>query len=132
MIFAVDFDGTLAITKWPTIISPIMPMITFSILARQGGNKVILNTCRTGKPLEDAVEFCKTFGLEFDAINENLPELIAQYNSDSRKISADYYIDDKNVHPSDMMNDLFICKDWWDKLKEASERKMETNETIQI
>lgn len=29
--------------------------------------------------------------------NENLPERIAQYGGDCRKISADYYFDDKNM-----------------------------------
>ncbi len=29
--------------------------------------------------------------------NENLPERIAQYDGDCRKISADYYFDDKNM-----------------------------------
>ena len=33
----------------------------------------------------------------FDAVNENLPERIALYNNDCRKIGADYYIDDKNL-----------------------------------
>lgn len=132
MIFAIDFDGTLAITDWPTIISPVMPMISFSILARQSGNKVILNTCRTGKQLDEAVAYCKTFGLEFDAVNENIPELIAKYDNDSRKISADYYIDDKNIHPSTMLDDLFVCLEWSKKMKIASERKMEKNETNQI
>ncbi len=35
--------------------------------------------------------------LEFDTVNENLPEHIALYNNDCRKIYADRYIDDKNI-----------------------------------
>lgn len=40
---------------------------------------------------------CKSWGLEFDAVNENLPQLIELYGIDSRKICADEYWDDKSV-----------------------------------
>ena len=33
----------------------------------------------------------------FDAVNSNLPEKIAEYGTDSPKISCDYYIDDRAV-----------------------------------
>ena len=35
-------------------------------------------------------------GLDFDAVNENLPERIAEFGG-HKKISADFYIDDKNM-----------------------------------
>jgi len=121
MIFAIDFDNTIAYTEFPVIIAPINSMITFIQQARIGGHKVILNTCRTGKNLDNAVAYCKTFGLEFDAVNENVPELIAMYENDSRKISADYYIDDKNLHPGDVIKTAEICEKWWARLKETKE-----------
>jgi len=121
MIYVIDFDGTLAITEWPTIKSPIMSMMTFVKLARASGHKVVLNTCRTGKHLDDAVAYCKSFGVEFDAVNENVPELIAMYENDSRKISADYYIDDKNLHPGDVIKTAEICEKGWARLKETKE-----------
>ena len=37
--------------------------------------------------------------LEFDAVTDNLPEIIEQYGNNSRKITCDYYIDDKAVLP---------------------------------
>ncbi|WP_278910354.1 hypothetical protein [Enterocloster bolteae] len=70
-------------------------MIEWLIMFREMGGKVILWTNRTGKALETAVEFCKSNGLEFDTINENLPEILEQFGEDSRKITADLYIDDK-------------------------------------
>lgn len=121
MIYAIDFDGTLAITDYPTIIKPIASMMTFAKLAREQGNKVVLNTCRTGKYLDDAVAYCKRNGLEFDAVNENIPELIEVYKNDSRKISADYYIDDKNLHPGDMLKSLEIFEKWNRKIKKETE-----------
>ena len=44
-----------------------------------------------------AVEWCGNLGLEFDAINDNLPEIIERYGCNSRKISCDFYIDDKAI-----------------------------------
>ena len=51
--------------------------------------------CQVGKALEDAIKWCRENDLEFDAVNDNLPEVIEFYGSNSRKISCDYYIDDK-------------------------------------
>ena len=61
------------------------------------GDKLILWTCREGVSLQNAIDFCRHNDLEFDAINDNLPETIEKYGSNSRKISCDYYIDDRAV-----------------------------------
>lgn len=98
-IIAVDFDGTLCANKWPLIGDPnqdlIDILIDILIDLRKNGVKVILWTCRTGDELSQAVEWCKSFGLEFDAINENLPEIVESFGQESRKIYADLYIDDR-------------------------------------
>jgi uncharacterized HAD superfamily protein len=96
-VFAVDFDGTLCEENYPNIGTPFLDRIRYLIRLKKEGNKLILWTCRCGKYLEEAVEWCKKHGLEFDAINENLPERIEQYGGDCRKLSADYYIDDKSI-----------------------------------
>lgn len=57
-IIAVDFDGTLAETKFPEIIKPIPKMIRHCRRLQRGGAILILNTCRKGKDLQDAVEWC--------------------------------------------------------------------------
>jgi len=93
-VIACDFDGTLVSNAWPEIGAPNHEMIRAMIQEREIGNKVILWTCREGKMLRDAVEFCADHGLYFDAVNKNLPERIAQYGTDPRKIGADEYIDD--------------------------------------
>lgn len=54
-------------------------------------------TCRVGERLQEAVEWCRGYGLEFDAVNENLPEIIECFGTDTRKVCADIYIDDKMV-----------------------------------
>ena len=90
---AVDFDGTLCKEEWPGIGAPNEKLIDFLIRWRQDGNKVILWTCRENTMLVQAVDWCAEHGLHFDAVNCNLPERVIAYNNDSRKIGADYYID---------------------------------------
>lgn len=101
-IFAVDFDKTLILgNTWPNVDGKAnKPMIEYlNMERRKRGTKIILWTCRDGQDLKDAVDFCKENGLEFDAVNENLPEMIKTYGNDSRKISADKYIDDAAIDP---------------------------------
>ena len=95
MIYAVDFDGTLAVTRFPEIIGPNKKIIEFVKIAKAQGNKIILWTSRTGEDLEAAVTWCKEQGIVFDAVNEPLPEQIKRWGNDTRKIYADAYIDDK-------------------------------------
>lgn len=97
-IYAVDFDGTLCEGNFPKIGEPIQANIDYVKGLKDEGHKIILWTCRVGNLLDEAVEWCKEQGLEFDAVNENLEEIIKQYGGDSRKVTADYYIDDKNLY----------------------------------
>ena len=101
-IYAVDFDKTLSFANWPEVGEPNEDLIKYLIRMRMEGNKVILYTSRNGEPLKDAVRFCRAYGLEFDAVNENLPEMIEAYHDDSRKISADFYIDDRGIKPNEI------------------------------
>ena len=57
--------------------------------------------------MEEAVEFCKDNGLEFDAINENIDEVQELTGEDTRKVYADVYLDDKSV-PA-IMSPLYWC-----------------------
>lgn len=100
MIYAVDFDGTLSVgSRWPEMGKPNKPLFDFLIRQQAAGAKIILWTNRSGGLLMGAVEFCRHRGLVFDAVNENLPDLIELYGNDSRKVSADVYIDDKAINP---------------------------------
>ena len=48
-----------------------------------------------GDLLNEAVEFCRTRGLEFYAVNNSYPE--EEYTDEiSRKVNADIFIDDRN------------------------------------
>ena len=96
-IIAVDFDGTLCDSAWPEIGEPHVGVIAYCIAVHAAGWKLILWTNRTGKELQAAVDWCRMHHLEFDAVNENLPECIEAFGGDCRKIFADYYIDDKSL-----------------------------------
>lgn len=92
MIFAVDFDGCMYLDGHFN--SELASMLCKH---RADGDKVILWTCRCGCQLDEAKSICALNGLEFDAINDNLPEMKERYGNDSRKVFADYYLDDRAV-----------------------------------
>lgn len=95
-IIAVDFDGTLCKNLWPDIGEPNNRLIWELVELREKfGVKLILWTCRAGEKLEEAVEWCADRGLIFDAVNENLPEIVEMMGGDTRKIYAYEYIDDR-------------------------------------
>jgi hypothetical protein len=93
---AVDFDGTIVDHEYPEIgKEKLFAFLTLKELNKKGV-RLILWTFRTGKELEDAVEFCRKNGVEFYAVNKNYPEEIMN-ETVGRKIDADIYIDDKNI-----------------------------------
>lgn len=94
MIFAVDFDGTLSFGNWPGVGPANNELISFLKRRKQIGDKLILWTCRENEDLRVAVDWCTEQNLYFDAINDNLPEMIEKYGN-SRKVGCDFYIDDK-------------------------------------
>ena len=98
---AVDFDGTLCTYAFPKIgeQSPKhLELMQTLIKLREDGHKLILWINRGDNEeypvLTEAIAWCKERGLEFDAINENLPDT-KKLSGPSPKIMADYYIDDK-------------------------------------
>lgn len=98
MVIAVDFDGTIVTHEYPKIGKPIPFAIeTLKKLQNEDHCLLILWTYRTGKTLEEAVEYCRSKGLEFYAVNSNHPEEEPIDDFYSRKINADIYIDDRNV-----------------------------------
>lgn len=103
-IIAIDFDGTLCENEYPKIGEPNMDIIDYILRCQLNGDKVILWTCRTDKILKEAIDWCLYKGLVFDAVNENLPEIIDIFGGDTRKIFANVYIDDRNVS-------LYSCRE---------------------
>jgi hydroxymethylpyrimidine pyrophosphatase-like HAD family hydrolase len=96
LVIAVDFDGTIVEDAYPKIGKPRMFAFETLKTLEQDGHRLILWTYRHGKSLEEAVEFCKSNGIEFYAINSSYPDEDFN-NSKSRKILADIFIDDRNI-----------------------------------
>ena len=57
-------------------------------------------------------------GLVFDAVNEPLPEQIKRWGNDTRKIYADYYIDDKNMTIAKVESTMNQIKEIMEEIKE--------------
>jgi hydroxymethylpyrimidine pyrophosphatase-like HAD family hydrolase len=96
IIIAVDFDGTVVDHEYPAIgKEKLFAFQTLKELEKLGA-RLILWTFRSGKELDEAVEYCRRNGIEFYAINKNYPEEIFDQTM-SRKINADIYIDDRNI-----------------------------------
>lgn len=98
-IYAVDFDKTLSMAKYPDVGEPNIKLIEILKEKQAAGDKIILWTCREGELLEQAVEYCREYGLEFDAVNDNIQENIEKFGNNCRKIFANYYVDDKSIEP---------------------------------
>lgn len=98
MIIAVDFDGTIVEHRYPEI-GKEKPFAISTLKKLQAErHQLILWTVREGRLLNEAVEFCASRGLEFYAVNANYPdEKVEQRLSPCRKLSADLFIDDRNV-----------------------------------
>lgn len=113
---AVDFDGT--ITKWNSF-----PMTGYAdtividflkFLKTLPNVKLALWTCRHGKQLQEAIDFCKNLDVTFDVVNDDFIEIKELGWGEGRKIYADYYIDDKAV----------MCKSELYKLIQRLEQKL--------
>jgi len=125
MIIAIDFDGTIVEHRFPSI-GRTRPLAFKVLKALQDRNhRLILWTYRSGPKLEEAVQFCRSHGIEFYAVNKNYPEE-EWSKDDSRKILADMYIDDRNfggipswieifkeICPEEDLDSTHQTKSWW-------------------
>lgn len=97
MIIAVDFDGTIVTHEYPHIGKPIPFAIqTLKKLQDEDHHQIILWSVREGELLQEAVDYCKSRGLEFYAVNSNYPEEDPATRP-NRKLTADLFIDDRNL-----------------------------------
>ena len=110
MKIAVDFDGTLVEHKYPAI--GAKKLFAFETLRelQKRGDQLILWTYRYGRLLDEAVEFCRKNGVEFYAVNKSYPEEEFDEAQMSRKIDADFYIDDRNVEFGGEIDWSLICQ----------------------
>lgn len=95
MVIAVDFDGTIVEHEYPKIGRAIPFAVETLLRLQEEGHILLLWTVRTGRLLQEAVDYCESKGLKFYAANKNYPEEDA--SQASRKLNADIFIDDRNV-----------------------------------
>lgn len=121
MIIAIDFDGTLHTGQYPAIgIAAPYAKVAMDTL-HELGHYLIINTCRSGDLLTEAVNWLLAQGIPFDRVNDNHPGNTEKYSSNSRKIYAHLYVDDKQVGGLPPWLDVV---DWVVKMeKEYNEKK---------
>lgn len=94
MYIAIDFDGTMVEHIYPGIGKEVPGAFMWVKKFKEAGAKLILWTMRSdgqadGDVLTEAIEYCKSKGVEFDFHNEN-----PQDWTTSNKAYAHVYIDD--------------------------------------
>jgi len=93
-IFAVDFDGTLAMHEYPGIGPEVPGAIDVLRGLQSNGHKIILYTMRSGEALRQAVDWVTERGIHLYGANENPDQ--GSWTS-SPKVYAHHYIDDAAV-----------------------------------
>jgi len=107
-VLAIDFDHTICMSNYPEV-GPIKEDAkeVINTLYKEGFG-IIINTCREGLPLASAINWLKENDIPYHYINCNFPYLITKYKADCRKISADMYIDDKNINGIPEWKEIYL------------------------
>lgn len=99
-IIAIDFDGTIVDDQFPDI-GKLKPGAKEAIneLYYSGKVTIIIWSCRNGINFLKAVEFLAKEGIKYHHFNKSCPDNVKLYGSDTRKVYADVYVDDKQLLP---------------------------------
>lgn len=97
LVIAIDFDGTIVEEGYPNIGAMRKGAYKYIRKLVNEGHFIIINTCRSGEYELEAKIWCMRNNIFYHYFNKNHSELIKDFGCDSRKISADIYIDDKNL-----------------------------------
>lgn len=102
-IVAVDFDGTLAQgATFPEIGELNVELYEELVSGRYSDYQKILWTNRTGRSLQNALDWLKKNApdLHFDAVNDNVPDVVNTIGGPYPKLWCNLFIDDRSVNPS--------------------------------
>lgn len=94
---AIDFDGTIVEDAYPSVGKAKLFAFETMYKLQSEGYRLILWTYRSGKYLQEAIDFCKKNGIEFYAVNSSFEGEVFDLSTQSRKIDADLFIDDRNL-----------------------------------
>ena len=91
MYIAIDFDGTVVKHEYPNIGDDVPLACEVIKDIERSGHDIILLTMRSGKELDDAINWYSQKGIKLFAVNSNP----TQYEwTNSTKVYANLYIDD--------------------------------------
>lgn len=122
LTLAIDFDGTIVENAYPEIGNLKPNVVEVMNRLRDEGYRIVINTCRTGQHELNARICLNDNNIPFHYLNENTLESRLEFTEESRKLSADIYIDDRNL--------LGIPDDWekiYDLITEAKNKHIERN-----
>jgi hypothetical protein len=97
LTISIDFDDTIVKNEYPNIGILIKDSKRFINKLYADGHFIIINTCRMDRYERDAADYLFKKGVHFHTINQNQPGRITFFQGDCRKMSADIYIDDRNL-----------------------------------
>jgi len=94
LVFCIDFDNTIVVDDFPNI--GVDNLYALDVIREliYNNHKIILYTIRSNENLLAAENYLKDNGIELYGVNKNKTQFRF---SNSRKVYADYYIDDKNI-----------------------------------
>ena len=96
-VIGIDFDGTIVTDKYPEIGDPIPGAIETINKWFNDGFWIVIHSCREGQAEKNMIKWLDKYEFKRHTVNENLPWRIKKYGGDTRKISLDINIDDKNI-----------------------------------
>ena len=114
MVFAIDFDGTIVVNKFPAIGAEITHTTNFirKYIQSNPHNQWVLWTMREGEVLRNALDWLEDHDLKPDAVNDNVKQLQEEWGNNPRKVYADFYIDDHNFTiPIEVKSEAFAPDD---------------------
>lgn len=94
MVICIDFNGTSTTHEYPLIGKDIGSVRVLRMLIDKG-HKLVLFTMRSGKELEDAVNWYKENDIPLYGINKNPTQ---RFWTKSNKAHANLYIDDAGIN----------------------------------
>lgn len=98
IIIAIDFDDTIVKSNFPTILGQRRLAKWAINKLHKKGFYIIIWTCRHEIDEAQAYSYLTQNNINFSSINRPHPSLVKFYNNDTRKISADIYIDDRGLY----------------------------------
>lgn len=101
MIIAIDFDGTCVKHAYPRIGEDIGAIPVLKQLVKDG-HQLVLNTMRSGKLLDEAVQWFESNGIKLSGANHTPGQATW---TQSPKVYAQLYIDDAALGCPTVMDD---------------------------